>query len=79
MLYTCSQKSDTAQYSTEAVFYHSVGSNDTFRSTNGDRGLYAVNKLNIESQYIDISEKGQRKYVPVRNNDSSHTEVSMQF
>ena len=71
MLYTCSQKSNTAQYSTEAVFYHSVGSNDTFRSTNGDR----VNKLNIESQYTEIDEKGQRKDVPVRNNDSNHTEV----
>ena len=56
----------------------------TFRPTNGDNGLYAVNKLNphyaeIESQYTEIGEKGQIKEVPVRNNDSSHTEVSMQF
>lgn len=75
MLYTCSQKSDTAQYSTD----------DTFRPTNGDNGLYAVNELNcyaeIESQYTEIGEKGQRKKVPVRNNDSltSHAEVSIQF
>lgn len=72
MLYTISQKSGTAQYS--------VGSNETFRPTNGDSGLYAVIELNhYESQYTEIGEKGQRKEVPVRNNDLSHTEVSMQF
>ena len=70
MLYTCSQKSDTAQYSTD----------DTFRPTNGDNDLYAVNEYaEIESQYTEIGEKGQRKDIPVRNNDSSHIEVSMQF
>ena len=67
------KKSDAAQYSTD----------DTFRPTNGDNGLYAVNKLNhyaeIESQYTELGEKGQRKDIPVRNNDSSHTEVRMQF
>ena len=72
---------------TEVVlnFHHSVGSDDTIRPTNGDSGLYAVNELNhyhnaeIENQYTEIGEKGQRKEVPIMNNDSSHTEVSMQF
>lgn len=70
--------SDTAQC--PMVFHHSVGSDDAFGPTNGDSGLYAVNDYaEIESQYTEIGEKGQRKEVPVRNNDSSHTKVSMQF
>jgi hypothetical protein len=72
MLYTCSQEGGTAQCPTEVVFYHSVGSNDTFKPTNADSGLCAINELNhyaeIENQYTEVGEKGQRKEVPVRNN-----------
>jgi hypothetical protein len=49
-----------------------VGSNDTIRPTNADSGLCAINELShyaeIENQYAEVGEKGQRKEVPVRNN-----------
>ena len=78
MLYTCSQESGAAQCHTK-VFYHSVGSDDTFRSTNGDNGLYAMNKFDhyaeIASQYTEVGEEGQGKETSVEYKNLSHAEV----
>ena len=77
MLYTCSQESECH---TKVVFYHSVGSDDTIRPTNGDdNGLYAMNEFNhyaeIASQCTEVGEKEQGKETRVKYKNSSHTEV----
>ena len=82
MLYTCSQESGGAQCHTK-VFYHSVGSDDTIRSTSGGNGLYAMNEFNhyaeIASQYTEVGEEGQGEEIPVEYKNLNHAEVAMLF
>ena len=79
MLYTYSQESGGAQCHTK-VFYHSVCSDDTFRSTSGDNGLYAMNEFNHYAEiasryYTEVGEEGQGEETPVEYKNSSHAEV----